>query len=133
MIYPALLLASRYYPVVPATVLRALRSGVPRALLQQFDATTLDQVSFCNPSPTTPAEKLRWFRPGYEQARALRHMLLPNPGELAHWYPALARPALLPIAYLRYGMQLLGWGVRRARGKSRLSPAAPAGIDVRPE
>ena len=134
LVYPALLLASRYYPVVPATVLHATRSGVPPALLQQLDATSLDQLSFCNRLPTTPAEKLRWFRPGYEQMRALRHMLLPDPGELGHWYPKLARPALLPIAYLRYGAQILGWGVRRARGKSRLGPVAPPqGVDVRSE
>jgi hypothetical protein len=134
MLYPALLLTSRYYPVVPTAVLRVLRSGVPPALLQQLDATSLDQLSFCNRSPTTPAEKLRWFRPGYEQARALRHMLLPNPSELGHWYPNLARPALLPIAYLRYGVQILGWGVRRMRGKSRLGPVAPpGGVDMRPE
>jgi len=134
LVYPALLLTSRYYPVVPAAVLRALQSGVPSALLQQLAATSLDQLSFCNPSPTTPAEKLRWFRPGYEQVRALRHMLLPNPGELGHWYPNLARPALLPIAYLRYGAQIIGWGMRRARGKSRLSPVAPpAGIEARTE
>jgi hypothetical protein len=131
LVYPALLLTSRYYPVVPAVILRALRSGVPQALLQQLDTTSLDQLSFCNASPTTPAEKLRWFRPGYEQARALRHMLLPNPGELGHWYPNLARPALLPIAYLRYAVEILGWGVRRALGKSRLRP--PGGVDVRPE
>lgn len=134
MLYPALLLTSRYYPVVPAAVLRALRSGVPSALLQQLDTTSLDQLSFCNRLPTTPAEKLRWFRPGYEQARAMRHMLLPNPGELAHWYPNLARPVLLPLAYLRYAAQILGWGVRRVRGKSRLSPvASPGGVDMRPE
>jgi putative nucleotidyltransferase-like protein len=134
MVYPALLLTSRYYPVVPAPVLRATRLGVPQALLQQLDTTSLDQLSFCNASPTTPAEKLRWFRPGYEQVRALRHMLLPNPGELGHWYPNLARPALLPIAYLRYAVEILGWGVRCALGKSRLSPAAPpGGVDVRPE
>ncbi len=134
MVYPALLLTSRYYPVVPAPILRATRLGVPQALLQQLDSTSLDQLSFCNASPTTPAEKLRWFRPGYEQVRALRHMLLPNPGELGHWYPNLARPALLPIAYLRYAVEILGWGVRCALGKSRLSPAAPpGGVDVRPE
>jgi hypothetical protein len=134
LVYPALLLTSRYYPVVPAAVLGALRAGVPQALLQQLDATNLDQLSFCNAAPTTPAEKLHWFRPGYEQARALRHMLLPNPGELAHWYPNLARPALLPIAYLRYGAQILGWGVRRALGRSRLGPVtSPAGADVRLE
>jgi hypothetical protein len=133
LIYPALLLTSRYYPVVPAVVLRVLRSGVPPALVRQLDATTLDQLSVCNPSPTTPAEKLLWFRPGYEQARALRHMLLPNPGELAHWYPTLARSPLLPIAYLRYAAQLVGWGVRRARGKSRLGPVAPNAVEARTE
>ena len=115
-------------------MLHALRPGVPQALLQQLDSTSLDQLSFCNAAPTTPAEKLRWFRPGYEQARALRHMLLPNPGELGHWYPKLARPALLPIAYLRYAGEILGWGVRRALGKSRLGPATPpTGVDARPE
>ena len=134
LVYPALMLTSRYYPVVPAPALRALRSGVPQALLMQLDSASLDQLSFCNTSPTTPAEKLRWFRPGYEQVRALRHMLLPNPGELGHWYPNLARPALLPIAYLRYAAEILGWGVRRALGKSRLKLAAPpGGVDVRPE
>jgi hypothetical protein len=134
MVYPALLLTSRYYPVVPAAVLRALRSGVPQALLQQLDTTSLDQLSFCNIAPTTPSEKLRWFRPGYEQLRALRHMLLPNPGELGHWYPHLARPALLPIAYMRYAGEILGWGIRRALGKARLGPAVPPrGVDVRPE
>jgi hypothetical protein len=134
LVYPALLLTSRYYPVVPAAVLRALRSGVPPALIQQLDSNSLDQLSFCNAAPTTPVEKLRWFRPGYEQARALRHMLLPNPGELGHWYPNLARPALLPIAYLRYAAEIFGWGMRRALGKARLGPAAPpVGVDVQPE
>jgi hypothetical protein len=134
MVYPALLLTSRYYPVVPPAVLRALRAGVPQALLQQLDSTSLDQLSFCNATPTTPAEKLRWFRPGYEQARALRHMLLPNPGELGHWYPRLARPLLLPFAYLRYAGEIVGWGVRRALGRSRLGPAAPPGaMDARTE
>jgi hypothetical protein len=134
LVYPALLLTSRYYPAVPATVLHALRAGVPPALLQQLEATSLDQLSFCNAAPTTPAEKLRWFRPGYEQARALRHMLLPNPGELGHWYPNLARPALLPIAYLRYAGEIVGWVARRALGKSRLRPAAPpASANVRME
>ena len=132
LVYPALALTNRYYPVVPAAVLHALRSGVPQALLQQLDASSLDQLSFCNASPTTPADKLRWFRPGYERVRALRHMLLPNPGELGHWYPNLARPALLPIAYLRYAGEILGWALRRARGKSRLGPVAPPGsVEVR--
>jgi hypothetical protein len=134
MVYPALLLTSRYYAVVPAAVLGELRLGVPPALLQQLDSTGLDQFSFCNVAPTTPAEKLRWFRPGYEQARALRHMLLPNPGELGHWYPSLARPALLPFAYARYAGEILGWGVRRVLGKSRLGPAArPKTVDLRLE
>jgi hypothetical protein len=134
LVYPALLLTSRYYPVVPASVLRELRLGVPPALLQLLDVSSLDQLSFCNAAPTTPAEKLRWFRPGYEQARALRHMLLPNPGELAHWYPNLARPALLPMAYLRYAGAIFSWGMRRAFGKARLGPAAPpSGVDVRSE
>ena len=127
LVYPALALTQRYYPVVPEAVLRALRPGVPRALLRYLDSTSLDQLSFCNAAPTTPAEKLRWFRPGYEQARALRHMLLPNPGELGHWYPHLARPGLLPIAYLRYGAEIAGWGVRRALGRPRLKLITPPG------
>jgi len=53
-------------------------------------------------------------------------MLLPNPGELGHWYPKLARPALLPIAYLRYAGEILGWGVRRALGKAGLDDQARA-------
>jgi hypothetical protein len=131
LVYPALALTNRYYPVIPEPVLLALRPGMPRALLEHLDSADLDQLSFCNASPTTPAEKLRWFRPGYEQARALRHMLLPSPGELGHWYPYLAQPGLLPIAYLRYAMEILGWSVRRALGRPRLKLAAPpAGADV---
>jgi hypothetical protein len=134
MVYAALSLTSRYYPVVPAPVLRALREGVPQALRQYLDSTSLDQLSFCNRAPTTPAEKLRWFRSGYEQARALRHMLLPNPGELGHWYPHLTRPMLLPLAYLRYAGEIVGWGVRRALGRSRLAPTMPPRtVDARTE
>jgi len=124
-VYPALAMTSRYYPAVPEPVLDALRPGVPRALLQHLDSTSLDQLSFCNAAPTTPREKLRWFHPGYEQARALRHMLLPDPNELGHWYPHMTRPGLLPLAYLRYGVELLGWGVRRALGRPRRPLAAP--------
>lgn len=123
LVYPALALARRYFPGAPDDVLADLRAGVPRALLRQIDASELDRYSFCNAAPTTPAEKLCWFRPGREQAGALRHMLLPDPGEIAHWYPRLARPALLPLAYLRYGATLAGWGVRRALGRPRLRPA----------
>jgi hypothetical protein len=130
-VYPALAMASRYYPAVPELVLRALRPGVPEALLQHLQATDLDRHSFCNAAPTTPAEKLRWFRPGAEQALALRHMLVPDPGELGHWYPRLARPALLPVAYMRYAAELLGWGVRRALGKPRRKLAEPMlGVEV---
>jgi hypothetical protein len=120
LVYPALALARRYYPSVPDDVLLALRAGVPAALLRHLDANELDRYSYCNTAPTTPAEKLCWFRPGREQAGALRHMLLPDPGEMGHWYPHLSRPTLLPLAYLRYGATLIGWGVRRALGKPRL-------------
>ncbi|HEX9373938.1 MAG TPA: nucleotidyltransferase family protein [Roseiflexaceae bacterium] len=121
MVYPALLLASRSYPAMPGWALAALRGGVPSDLLRYLDATQLDQLSFCNQAPTRPADKLRWFRPGHERIGALRHMLLPDPSELGHWYPRLARPGRLPLAYACYGATLLGWGVRRALGQPRLT------------
>jgi hypothetical protein len=123
LVYPALALTQRHYAAaVPDAVLGALRPGVPHALLRHLDANALDRYSFCNSAPTTPAEKLFWFRPGREQAAALRHMLLPDPAEMAHWYPHLSRRTLLPLAYARYGATLLGWGIRRALGKPRLKP-----------
>jgi hypothetical protein len=125
-VYPALAMTSRHYPIVPETVLQALRPGVPQALLRHLQTSDLDQHSYCNAAPTTPAEKLRWFRPGAEQVLALRHMIVPNPGELGHWYPRLARPGLLPVAYIRYAVELLGWGARRALGKPRRKLAEPA-------
>jgi hypothetical protein len=129
-VYPALALASRYFPAVPGLALEALRPGVPRALLTYLDSADLDQHSFCNAAPTTAAEKLRWFRPGAERARALRHMIVPDPGELGHWYPHLARPGLLPIAYMRYGIEIVGWGLRRALGRPRRKLAAPVGAEA---
>jgi hypothetical protein len=125
LVYPALALARRYYPVVPEEVLTALRPGVPFALRAYLDASELDALSFCNTAPTTPAEKLHWFRPGREQLGALRHMLVPDAGELAHWYPRLSRPGLLPIAYVCYGAELAGWALRRALGRPRLAPTTP--------
>jgi hypothetical protein len=117
-VYPALALAARYYPAVPQDVLSTLRRGVPSDLLRYLDGSDLDRLSFCNATPTTLGEKLCWYRPGRERLAALRHMALPDRGEIAIWYPRLARPALLPLAYARYGGQMLGWGVRRAlRGK----------------
>jgi hypothetical protein len=121
LVYPALLVASRYYPVVPPDVLAALRPGVPPRLLAYLERSALDRLSFCNIAPTTLAEKLCWYRPGREQLVALRHMLVPDPGELASWYPRLSRPALLPLAYARYAAQLIGWGARRALGRRRLN------------
>lgn len=123
LVYPALALTQRYYSTaVPDDVLLALRPGVPHALLRHLDANPLDRYSFCNTAPTTPAEKLCWFRPGRERAAALRHMLLPDPAEMAHWYPNLSRPRLLPLAYARYGAALIGWGIRRTLGKPRMKP-----------
>ena len=119
-IVPALLLASRYFASIPADRVAALRPGVPPALLDHLEREGLDRLSFCNTAPTTPAEKLCWFRPGPEQIGAVRHMLLPDPNEMAHWFPRMARPALLPLAYARYGALLLHWGLRRARGRPRL-------------
>jgi hypothetical protein len=119
LIYPALAFTSRYYPVVPAAVLRELRAGVPRALLRHLDENALDRFSFCNTEPTALGARLLWFRPGRERITALRHMLLPDAGELANWYPALMRPALLPLAYARYSAEMIGWGVRRLLGRPR--------------
>jgi len=120
LVYPALLLTSRYYPVIPADVLASLRDGVPPALLRHLDDSALDRLSFCNTAPTTPAEKLCWFRPGRERIGAIRHMLFPDPNEMAHWFPRMAQPILLPFAYARYGAMLLRWGLRRARGRPRM-------------
>lgn len=120
LVYPALLLASRSYPAVPGDVLARLRPGVPPALLRHLEGSALEQLSFCNTAPTTPGEKLCWFRPGLERAGAIRHMVLPDPNEMAHWFPRMARPILLPVAYMRYGTLLLRWGMRRALGKPRM-------------
>jgi hypothetical protein len=119
LLYPALAFTSRYYPVIPEAVLHELRARLPPALLRHLDASELDRFSFCNRAPTTIAEKLCWFRPGRERLAALRHMALPDAGEVATWYPSLARPALLPLAYARYGAEMLGWAVRRALGRPR--------------
>jgi hypothetical protein len=119
-VYPALMIAARYYPVVPPDVLAELRRGVPPDLLRYLDRSELDRLSFCNAAPTTLGEKLCWYRPGRERLAALRHMALPDRGEIAIWYPRLARPALLPLAYARYGAQMVGWGVRRALRRKRI-------------
>lgn len=123
-VYPALQLASRYFAGVPEQVLAALRPGVPAALRAVLDQHGIDQFSYCNSAPTSFAEKLAWYRPGRERLAAIRHMALPDPGEVATWYPRLARPLLLPIGYACYGVQMLNWGVRRALGKPRLHLAA---------
>ena len=119
LIYPALAFVNRYYVGVPEDVLRELRAGVPRALLRYLDASELDRFTYCNTGPTVLRERLRWFRPGREQVAAVRHMVLPSAGEIAIWYPSLTRPALRPLAYVRYGVDMLGWGVRRALGRPR--------------
>jgi hypothetical protein len=124
-VYPSLSLANRFFPVVPEFVLAALRQGVPPALLHYLEASGMERLSFCNSGPTALSERFCWFRPGRERASALRHMLLPDPKEIANWYPRLARPALLPLAYARYSAQMAGWGVRRALGKPRLKLFAP--------
>jgi hypothetical protein len=123
LIYPALAFTSRYYPVVPAAVLHELRAGMPPALLRHLDESALDRFSFYNTAPTSLGDRLLWFRPGRERAIALRHMLLPDTGEIATWYPRLARPALLPLAYARYGADMIGWAVRRVLGRPRLKLA----------
>jgi hypothetical protein len=104
-------------------VLRELRAGLPPALLRHLDESALDRFSFCNTAPTALGERLLWFRPGRERFSALRHMLLPDAGEIANWYPGLSRPALLPLAYARYGAEMIGWGVRRVLGRPRLKLA----------
>jgi hypothetical protein len=123
LIYPALAFTSRYYPGVPPGVLHELRSRMPPALLSHLDESALDRFSFCNTAPTSLGDRLLWFRPGRERASALRHMLLPDAGEIATWYPRLARPALLPLAYARYSAEMIGWGVRRILGQPRLKLA----------
>lgn len=123
MIYPALALTRRYYPIVPESVLATLRAGVPARLLAHLDQCDLGHVSFCNRQPRTFGESMRWFRPGWEQANAVRHALLPNPGEITSWYPDLAGSHRLPLVYARYGADMLRWGVRRLFGRSRLSLA----------
>ncbi len=119
LIYPALAFTSRYYPVVPEPVLHELSARLPPALRHYLGASELDRFSFCNSAPSTIGEKLRWFRPGREQLVALRHMALPDAGEMATLYPSLARPALLPLAYARYGIDMFSWGLRRALGRPR--------------
>lgn len=123
-LYPALQLASRQFGAVPADVLAALRPGVPPSLRDMLDQHDIDQFSYCNSAPTSFREKLAWYRPGRERLVAIRHMALPDPGEVATWYPRLARPLLLPLGYACYGAQMLGWGLRRALGKPRLHLAA---------
>ena len=123
LIYPALAFTNHYYPVVPAAVLRELRSGIPPALLRHLDESVFDHFSFCNTAPTSLGDRLLWFRPGRERASAMRHMLLPDAGEIATWYPRLARPALLPLAYARYSTDMIGWVVRRMLGRPRLKLA----------
>ena len=131
-VYPTLALAMRHGAAIPAYVLEALRSGLHDELARFVDTVSLEQLSYCNSAPTTIGEKMIWFRPGSERLRALRHMALPDPLELGHWYPRLARPALLPLAYARYGAEMAGWAVRRILGGHRLRygegsrPAAPA-------
>lgn len=124
-VYASLALTARYYPAVPADVLAALRPGVPAELLRYLDTHTLEQLSFCNSAPSNVREKLAWYRPGRERVSAIRHMVLPDPGEIAIWYPRLARPPLLPLAYARYGAQMVGWGVRRVLGGRRIKLHAP--------
>jgi hypothetical protein len=128
LIYPALAFTNRYYPGIPALVLRELRTQMPPVLLSFLDASDLDRFSYCNSAPTSLAERLVWFRPGRERLAGLRHMLLPDAGELATWYPRLARPALLPLAYACYGVDMVGWNLRRALGRPRRMLAnKPAG------
>jgi hypothetical protein len=119
LIYPALAFTSRDYPVIPEAILHELRAMLPPTLLQDLDASELDRFSFCNSAPATIGEKLRWFQPGREQLVALRHMALPDADEMTTWYPSLARPVLLPLAYALYGAEMLGWAVRRALGRPR--------------
>jgi hypothetical protein len=119
LVYPALAFVGRYYGAAPEDILRELRAGVPPVLLRYLDSSELDRFTYCNTAPTALRERLLWFRPGREQLVALRHMLLPDANEIATWYPALARPSMRPLAYARYGADMLGWGMRRALGRRR--------------
>jgi hypothetical protein len=120
MLYPALAMTNRYYPVVPAAVLRELRGGVAPELLRHLDSVGLVDVSFSNVTPSTLTEKLRWFRPGWERVRAMRYAVLPDPGDLALMYPRLNRPALRPLAYARYSIEIGNWLARRMLRRPRL-------------
>jgi hypothetical protein len=119
LVYPALAFTSRYYPGIPTAVLRELRAGISPALLRHLDESALERFSYCNTAPTSLGDRLLWFSSGRELAIALRHMLLPDADEIATWYPALARPALLPLAYARYGADMIGWVARRLLGRPR--------------
>jgi len=119
LIYPALAFVGRYYQAVPEAVLHELRAGMSPALLRFLDSNHIDRFSYCNTAPSALSERLIWFQPGREQLVALRHMLLPDVDEITTWYPSLARPALLPLAYARYGVEMVGWNVRRALGGPR--------------
>jgi hypothetical protein len=118
-VYPPLALTNRYYPVVPERVLKDLKTGIPHGLLSYLDESSLEQVSFCNSAPSAVREKLGWFHPGRERVVAISRALLPKPGEISWWYPRLARPALLPLAYARYSAELVGWLVRWTLGMPR--------------
>jgi hypothetical protein len=119
LLYAPLSLAARHCADIPPEVLARLRGRTHAALRVHLDAASLDSLSLCNAMPSSMAERLCWFRPGFERARALRHALLPNPGEVAVWFPQENTVRRLPLAYARYAAVLVGWALQRALGGRR--------------
>lgn len=117
-LYPALALTTQYYPLIPEAVLKALRPGVPPALLKYLDTISIEQVSFCNPAASTVAEKLRWFRPGREQLSAIFNLLAPKPSDLALSSAPMSHSTPLR-GYIHHYAQLIGWIARRVRRMPR--------------
>lgn len=120
--YAALAVATRYLgPFAPEPVLAALAAGTAPRLRAYLERTTLSQLSFCNPLPSTLADKLSWYRSRREQIGALRAMVLPPHREMRHAYPELDHPARLLLAYLSYGLRVLAWPLRRLLRQPRRS------------
>jgi hypothetical protein len=120
LLFAPLALTARLFEGVPGEVLGPLARGTPGALRARIEAASIDSLSLCNRAPTGLGERLVWFRPGLERARALRHALLPNPGEVLVWFPKQRGAYRLPIAYARYAGVLTGWVLGRVAGRSRL-------------
>ena len=122
LLYPSLSLAERYLGcIAPPEVLAGLAQGTPARLRAFLERADLFYLSFCNPQTMSLSEKLSVYRPGREQVLALRYRLLPSPSEMRDLYPGLARPHLLPVAYLVHFLRILAWPWRQVLRLPRLS------------